>query len=140
VVGSSSTAPFTFTWQATTAGTYTLRAAAVDNSGASSMSSPVQVQILAPRRPSIALSFEPSPDHAKLVVGYLLEVRKGGDPVTATPVASVNLGTPAVVNGVITVNIDSALASVPSGSYYVVVKAVGTAGTSSGAASGAFTL
>ncbi len=140
MVGSSSTAPFTFTWQATAAGTYTLRAAAVDNSGASSMSSPVQVQILAPQRPSLAVSFEPSPDHAKLVVSYLLEVRKGGDPVTATPVASANLGKPAVVNGATTVNVDSALASVPSGSYYVVVKAVGTAGTSSGAASGAFTL
>jgi predicted phage tail protein len=140
IVGSSSTAPFTFTWQATAAGSYALRAAAVDNNGASSMSSSVQVQILAPQRPSITVSFEPSPDHAKLVVGYLLEVRKGSDPVTAAPVASVNLGKPAVAKGVITVNIDASLAGVPSGSYYVVVKAVGAAGTSAGAASGTFAL
>jgi hypothetical protein len=140
IVGSSSTAPFTFTWQATAAGSYAIRAAAVDNDGASSMSSSVQVQILAPQRPSITVSFEPSPDHAKLVVGYLLEVRKGSDPVTAAPVASVNLGKPAVAKGVITVNIDASLAGVPSGSYYVVVKAVGAAGTSAGAASGTFAL
>ncbi len=141
LVGSSSTAPFAFTWSAATAGTYTLRASAIDDDGASSMSAPVQVQIVAAaQRPSISVSFEPSADHATLVVSYLLEVRRGSDPMTATPVVSASLGKPPVVNGVIVVNIDSWLAAVPSGSYYVVIKAVGTAGTSSGATSAPFIL
>jgi hypothetical protein len=142
LIGSSSSAPFTFTWQATTSGTYALRASAVDNAGASSTSAQVQVQIVAaaPQRASITLSFDPSPDHATLVTGYLLEIRKGGAPVSAAPLVSASLGKPAVVNGAISVNIDSWLAGLSSGAYYVVVKAVGTAGTSSGAASGTFTL
>jgi hypothetical protein len=141
LVGSSSSAPFTFTWQAATAGTYALKASAVDNAGASSMSAQVQVQILGTaQRPSITVSFEPSPDHATLVTGYLLEVRKGGASASAAPLVSASLGKPAVVNGAISVNIDSWLAGLSSGAYYVVVKAVGTAGTSSGAASGTFTL
>jgi regulation of enolase protein 1 (concanavalin A-like superfamily) len=142
LIGSSSSAPFTFTWQATTSGTYALRASAVDNAGASSTSAQVQVQIVAaaPQRASITLSFDPSPDHATLVTGYLLEIRKGGAPVSAAPLVSASLGKPAVVKGTISVNIDSWLAGLSSGAYYVVVKAVGTAGTSSGAASGTFTL
>jgi hypothetical protein len=61
-----------------------------------------------------------------------------GQAQTEVPVNSVNVGKPAVVNGEIQVNIASTISALASGSYYLVVSAVGTGGTSSGALSAVF--
>ncbi len=54
----------------------------------------------------------------------------GANPSTAIPVRTQNLGKPAVVSGDITVNIATLVQSLPAGSYFVTVTAIGAGGSS----------
>jgi hypothetical protein len=75
--------------------------------------------------------FVASPDHSTLVVNYLLEIfTAGANPNTATPVATQNLGKPAVVNGECDVDITQTVNGLATGSYIATVKAVGSSGSS----------
>jgi hypothetical protein len=58
--------------------------------------------------------------------------------VTATPVASLNLGKPNVVNGEVSVDISSLVAPLPPGSYYAIVVATGPGGSTPSNPSGVF--
>jgi uncharacterized membrane protein len=88
--------------------------------------------------PPTSVAFAPSPDHDSMVSSYVVSFITSGQAQTEVPVNSVNVGKPAVVNGEIQVNIASTISALASGSYYLVVSAVGTGGTSSGALSAVF--
>jgi hypothetical protein len=66
-------------------------------------------------------------------------IYRASDPVTATPAASKNLGKPAPTNGDITVDISTIVDPLAAGSYYAVVSAIGSGGTSASAPSATFT-
>ena len=85
-----------------------------------------------------AIAFTPSPDHNSTVLSYVVTVFHQGQLLTDLPAAVVDVGKPQVVNGEIQVGIASTISVLPSGSYYVVVTAVGSGGTSSGALSSVF--
>ena len=63
----------------------------------------------------------------------------GADPVTATPVATRDIGKPTPVSGDISVNISTLVDPLPAGSYYAVVRASGPGGTTASAPSATFT-
>jgi hypothetical protein len=85
------------------------------------------------------LTFAASADHATLVLSYRLDLFKAGvNPETTAPTASLSLGKPAVVNGQIAVDVGSGIQSLPSGSYFATVTAIGSAGSSRSAASNTF--
>ncbi|GII75213.1 cellulose 1,4-beta-cellobiosidase [Sphaerisporangium rufum] len=56
LLGSDTTAPYTYTWTGVAAGSYSLTAKATDNSGASTTSSPVGVTVAGTSQPSIVVS------------------------------------------------------------------------------------
>ena len=69
---------------------------------------------------------------------YVVTFFRQGQLVTDLPAAVLDVGKPQVTNGEIQVGITSTISVLPSGSYYVVVTAVGTGGVSSGALSSVF--
>ena len=88
--------------------------------------------------PPTAIAFTPSSDHNSTVLSYVVTVFHQGQLLTDLPAAVVDVGKPQVVNGEIQVGIASTVSVLPSGSYYVVVTAVGSGGVSSGALSSVF--
>ena len=64
-----------------------------------------------------------------------VEVRRSTDATSATPLASMNLGKPAVVSGEITVDISSIVDPLAAGSYYTIVVATGPYGSTPSAKS-----
>ena len=107
----------------------------------------------APQRPPVAVTvivsgtsatattvvFKPSPDHSTLVSSYTVALRRSSDPVTATPVATKNLGKPSPVNGEISASVTDIVNPLPSGSYYAVVTAIGSGGSAQSTPSPPFT-
>ena len=85
-----------------------------------------------------AVAFAPSPDHSSSVLSYVVTLFRQGQLLTDLPAGVLDVGKPQVTNGEIQVNIASTVSLLPSGSYYVVVTAVGTGGVSSGALSSMF--
>ena len=84
------------------------------------------------------MTFTPSPDHDTAVSSYVLDVHRDGEAIEDRPVISTNIGRPAVVNGAITINIDSTMDQTPGGTYYVVLRAIGPGGASNDAVSALF--
>lgn len=73
--------------------------------------------------------FGASPDHETLVNSYLLEIFAAGDDTsTATPIASRDLGKPAVVKGECRADVAATVGALPLGTYQVTVAAVGAGG------------
>jgi regulation of enolase protein 1 (concanavalin A-like superfamily) len=138
LVGTDTTSPFTASWSNVAAGTYSLTAIARDDRGASRTSASVTITVSAATLPT-RLSFTPSADHATGVTSYSVAIRRAGDAVTATPVATRDLGKPAVLNNEITVDISTLVNPLPSGSYYAVVTAIGPGGSTASAPSPSFT-
>ncbi len=96
LLGTDTAAPYTYTWSSVAAGTYTLKAIAYDNSGASTSSATSTITVstvgdnAADRRRVHGVA-----DHATLVTSYELRIyAAGADPNTATPIATSNLGKP----------------------------------------------
>jgi hypothetical protein len=143
LIGSDASAPYEMTWSSTDLGHYDLTAEAVDNVGGRGRSVPTPILITTmPAGPPIpipdippvpkvpvSISFTPSPDDP-IVTSYAIDVHHDGDPITMRPVISSNLGKPAIVNGAITLNIDSTMDLVPGGTYYIVLRALGPGGAS----------
>jgi regulation of enolase protein 1 (concanavalin A-like superfamily)/uncharacterized protein (DUF2141 family) len=130
LLGTSMTSPYSFSWTNVAAGSYTLKAIAYDNTGASTTSTTVTVTVTSASGPPKTLSFQKSVDHDTLVQYYLLEVfAAGADPNTATPVSALNLGKPTPdANGLITLDESSFFGTLAPGSYIATVSAVGSGG------------
>ena len=130
LLGTDTTSPYSFSWTGVAAGSYTLKAIAYDNTGASTTSATVSVTVTTATSVPATVSFQKSPDDATLVQFYLLEVfPAGSDPNTATATSALNLGKPTPdANGVITLNEASFFTALPKGSYIATVSAVGSGG------------
>ena len=133
LLGSDATAPYAITWSNVAAGSYSLRATAVDNAGAATSSSTATVTVSgAATSAPTAVAFQASTDHATGVISYILEIfANGANPNTATPVASSDLGKPSPdAGGGITVDRAAFFSSLAPGSYQAAVSSIGTAGNS----------
>ena len=82
--------------------------------------------------------FNASTDHTTNVTSYTVRVYRATDPVTATPLATKNLGKPTPVNNEISADISDIMVPLPSGSYYAVVQAFGPGGSSMSTPSASF--
>jgi hypothetical protein len=137
LLGSDTTAPYSFTWSSVSAGTYALKATAVDNAGATGSSAVATITVSAATTPPTKVVFQASSDHSTtLVTSYLFEVfASGADPNTATPVASSDLGKPTPdANGDITVDRATFFSALAPGSYVATVSAIGPGGKGRGTA------
>jgi hypothetical protein len=138
LIGSDTASPFSINWSNVGAGAYTLTAIATDNAGATTTSAAVTVTVTSGGGTGTTRSvvFTASPDHATLVTRYVLDIfAAGADPNTATPLASQDLGKPAVVSGDCTADITQTFSALASGNYVATVSAVGAGGSArSGAA------
>jgi regulation of enolase protein 1 (concanavalin A-like superfamily) len=138
LVGRDTTSPYTLSWGSVPAGTYTIKALAIDADGATATSESVSVSVgtgsttTAPRY----VAFTASVDHATAVTTYRLAIyRSGADPASATPIATSDLGkaTPSS-SGEILVDRAAFFAGLPAGTYVAAVSAVGPGGESQSAA------
>jgi hypothetical protein len=133
LLGSDTTAPYSFTWGSVPAGTYSIAAVAYDNAGAKTVSAAASITVSAPTSTAAptAVAFHASADHAT-VTSYRFDVfASGADPATATPVATVNLGKPAPdANGDITSNQAALFNALPAGNYQATVTAIASGGSS----------
>ena len=129
-IASLTTAPFTMTWPAVPAGTYSLTAVAFDAAGLSTTSAPVTITVAAVGSPPRFAIFQASADDATLVTSYRLDIfNVGDDPNTALPLASSDLGKPAPDgSGVISADCTAFLAALAPGTYEATVSAVDGAG------------
>jgi regulation of enolase protein 1 (concanavalin A-like superfamily) len=140
LIATDTTNPYSASWTNVAAGTYSLTAVARDNGGATKTSTAVSVTVNGSAQPT-TLIFTASADHATLVTSYVVAVyRAADDPATASPVATRDIGKPAPAsNGEITVDISSLIDPLAAGSYKIVVRAVGSGGTTASAPSATFT-
>jgi hypothetical protein len=130
LIGSDTSSPFSVTWSNVGAGTYSLTARATDEDGATTTSAARSITVNAAAQQRNAV-FTASPDHNTLVNSYLLQIfAAGANPSTATPIASQNLGKPAVVNGEVTANVTTTINALAPGTYQATVSAVGSGGSS----------
>jgi len=137
LIGTDTTSPYSITWNNVPAGSYSLTAAATDNGGATTTSAARTVTVAAPPPPppGAHAQFGASADHNTLVTRYVLDIfASGANPNTATPIASQDLGKPAVVNGECSADISASYNSLAAGSYIATVSAVGSGGSSRSAA------
>jgi hypothetical protein len=75
--------------------------------------------------------FTPSADHATGVTRYQLEIfGASANPSTATPIASRDLGKPAIVSGECSVDVSSTINALGAGTYKATVSAIGPGGSS----------
>jgi regulation of enolase protein 1 (concanavalin A-like superfamily) len=139
LIGTDTTSPYTATWSNVAAGTYTLTAIARDDKGASRTSASVTVTVGSAAPTPTRVAFAPSPDHSTAVTSYSVAIRRAGDPVSATPVATRNLGKPTPSNNEISVDISTLIDPLPAGSYYAVVTAIGPGGSAASTPSASFT-
>ena len=73
--------------------------------------------------------FNPSPDHDTTVTSYQFYVfESGANPSTATPLASQDVGKPAVVSGEVTAEVTSTITALQPGTYQAAIAAVGAGG------------
>jgi hypothetical protein len=89
--------------------------------------------------PPTGVAFAPSPDHDSSVWSYVVTLFRQGQLLTDLPVGLLDVGKPDVTNGEIQVDVSSTVSLLSSGSYYVVVTAIGEGGVSSGSLSSVFT-
>jgi hypothetical protein len=142
LLGTDTTAPYSYSWASVPAGTYVLKAVAYDAAGASGSSATATVTVSTVTvSPPTAVIFQASADHATLVTSYRLEVfASGADPNTATPIATSDLGKPAPdANNDITVNRATFFSNLAVGSYIATVSAAGTTGSARSTPPTAFT-
>jgi len=123
LLGSDTTSPYSFTWLNVAAGPYSLSAVARDNLGASAVSSWSDITVGRTSTLSKAV-FSPAvvPDAIQF---YVFEVfAAGSDPAAASPIATQNLGLPALVNGECVANVEATILGLPPGSYLATVASV----------------
>ena len=140
LVGTDTTSPYQAPWSNVLAGSYSLTAVARDNVGGTRTSVAVAITVtIAPPLPTTVV-FTASADHATNVTSYIVALYRGADdPVTASPVATRDLGKPTPVGGDISVDISTLVNPLPAGSYKAVVRASGPGGTTASTSSASFT-
>jgi hypothetical protein len=113
-------------------GTYAITASALDNQGASTVSDPVSITVSAAAGGPRAVAFTASPDHATLVIRYVLEVyAQGTTPGVSKPIAILNLGKPnPTATGEVTVDCSAFFQALQPATYTATVMAVGDGGSS----------
>jgi predicted phage tail protein len=130
LIGTDTTSPYSITWSNVPAGSYTLTARAVDNSGGTTASTARTVTV-ATTSSTKSVVFTASPDHTTQVTSYLLEIFPAGVETSATtPLASQDLGKPPVVNGECTVDMTGTIDALAPGTYQLTITAVGDGGRS----------
>jgi hypothetical protein len=139
LIASDTSSPYTASWTNVAAGSYSLTAVATDNSTGTRTSTaiPVTVTSTAPRPTTVV--FTASADHSTNVTSYTVAIYRAADPVTASPVATRDLGKPTPSSGDISVNISTLVDPLPAGSYKAVVRAIGPGGTTASSPSANFT-
>jgi hypothetical protein len=132
LVSTDTTAPYSYNWSVSTAGSYSIRAIAYDAASASATTAAATVTVSATLSLPTGVVFQASTDHATLVTSYELRVfANGANPLTATSLAKVNLGKPApATNGDITVSQPTFFSALATGTYVAAVAAIGSGGTS----------
>ena len=138
-IASDTSSPYQAAWSNVAAGSYSLTAVARDNLGGTRTSSAVAVSITAAAATPTRVVFTASADHATNVTSYTVAIYRGADPVTASPVATRDIGKPTPVGGDITVDISTLVNPLPAGTYKAVVRASGPGGTTASAPSPTFT-
>jgi len=139
LLGTDTSSPYSFSWTNVAAGNYALTAVARDNGGATTVSSTRDISVKPANLPSTAI-FTPSSNDATAVDRYVLEVFPvGADTTVANPVATRDLGKPAITNGECRVDISSTILALAPGSYIATVTAVGSGGSTQSAPSPQFT-
>jgi regulation of enolase protein 1 (concanavalin A-like superfamily) len=129
LIGSDTSSPYTMAWGNVPLGSYNLTAVARDNAGGTRASAVVSINVGTTSTRPTSLVFTMSSDHTTNVTSYTVALYRSVDPVTASPVATRDLGKPTPSDGEITVDISTLVGPLPSGSYYAVVRAVGPGGT-----------
>jgi regulation of enolase protein 1 (concanavalin A-like superfamily) len=131
LLGSDTSAPYSFSWSNVAAGTYSITAVAVDAAGAraTSAAANVTVNTASSGAPNTVI-FTASADHATNVTSYRLSVyTQGSNPATATPVATSDLGKPTpAANNDITVDRAAFFSALAPGTYVATVMAIGPGG------------
>jgi chitinase len=139
LIASDTSSPYTASWNNVAAGTYSLTAVARDNSGATRTSTAVAVTVSPATTQPTRVVFTASADHATNVNSYVVAIYRSTDPLTASPVATRDIGKPTPSGGDITVDISTLVNPLASGSYRVVVRAIGPGGTTASTPSATFT-
>jgi hypothetical protein len=131
LLGSDTTAPYSFSWSAVTTGTYQLKAVATDAAGATATSAIVAVTVGSATTSTLKIAFTASTNHAT-VTRYMLEVFPAtANTTTAVPTTTSDLGKPTPsANGDIVVDRTTFLNALARGSYLVTISAVNAAGSS----------
>jgi regulation of enolase protein 1 (concanavalin A-like superfamily) len=139
LVGTDTTSPYQAPWSNVLAGSYSLTAVARDNAGGTRTSVALAITVtIAPPLPTTVV-FTASADHATNVTSYTVALYRGADdPVTASPVATRDLGKPTPVGADISVDISTLVNPLPAGSYKAVVRASGPGGTTASTPSASF--
>jgi hypothetical protein len=129
LIGTDASSPYTMAWGNVSLGSYNLTAVARDNAGGTRTSAVVSINVGNTSTRPTSVAFTASSDHTTNVTSYTVALYRSVDPVTASPVATRNLGKPTPSDGEITVDISTLVNPLPSGSYYAVVRALGPGGT-----------
>jgi regulation of enolase protein 1 (concanavalin A-like superfamily) len=136
LLGSDTTAPYSYAWSSVPAGSYSITAVAYDNAGAKATSAARSISVTGTTTTvPTAVAFHASADHA-IVTSYRFDVfASGANPATATPVKTANLGKPTPnSSGDITVNELALFTALAVGNYQATVTAIGSGGSSRSAA------
>jgi regulation of enolase protein 1 (concanavalin A-like superfamily) len=130
LLATDTSAPYSFTWSGTAAGTYALRAVAYDANGASA-SSTVNVTVSAALVSTVKIAFTTTAADRTAATEYVLEFfASTANPATATAIKRQSLGKPAIdASGTATVDITTVFNSLPAGSYIATVTLVWPGGT-----------
>jgi len=127
LVGIDTTAPYSVVWPALL-GTHSVNAVATDNAGAVTSSGWRDFVVTASTVLGTAVFTPASP--ADSVDYYVFEIFvAGANPDVAIPVATQNLGLPAVVSGECSVDVRATILSLAAGNYVATVAAVTSEGT-----------
>ena len=127
LVGTDATSPYSVLWPAAL-GSYSVSAVATDNLGARTVSAWRDFVVTSTPVLSKAVFVPASPGDA--VDYYRFEVfPAGANPNTAAPVATQNIGLPAVVSGECTADVQATILGLSAGNYIATVAGVGSGGT-----------
>jgi hypothetical protein len=129
LIESDTSSPYTVAWANVVAGNYALTAVARDNGGATTVSSTRDIMVTVQSLPNTTV-FVPSSNDATAVDRYVLEIFPlGANPTVANPVATRDLGKPAITGGECRADISSTIQALAPGPYIATITALGPGGS-----------